>query len=952
MKKNTALSFLLLLSCIFLLFSISTSATSSNIKLVVGIFNDPPLTFFDKEAQPQGLFVDILRNIAKKEKWELVFEPCIWKGCLRRLQTGSLDLLGPVAFSKERSKLFRFSNESVFINWGELYKRNDVKVSKFEDINGRRVSLVEKDIYALAFQHLSSKLGLQISPVFVDDYTKVFEAIMHGEADFGVVSRLFGMMHAHKYGVSHTTIVFKPVELRYAARPDLDINILRKMDKYLQEFKANKNSFYYRSIDKWVLKKGPGFMPKWVIVALIVFVGASGLLAVFSLFLNKLVKKRTEALSLEIKKKEDLQSQLEESIYRYKTLFQFLPYPILTLDENGRIIDCNNSTISFFEREGTNFRGINFWDLFKGDLRERVKNIVNVALNCALMGFAHVSYIEDLSGDHSFVIEAVFAPVFVGDIHVLCALHDLTERVLSEEHYKAQWDLMRRVIDGMPIATLVIDYQGNVVVWNKATEVLTGISRETMLNKPLDLKPLFGGRELPVPALLLLKKSPREIEEEYHGRIRIYPFFQEAVETYGMIFVQGGERKDVHIVSARLLDDNGNVIGVIQCGRDITEERKLRECLIQAQKMEAVGRLAGGFAHDLNNVLTFIMGCCDMLTLVSEGNREVGDYTDKIRSAIKRAGKLSEQLLGFSRKQFYMPRYVNINDVVKTVVNDMRGFLGNNIQLSLELSGDVLMTKIDPLQLEQGLANLIINAKDAMPEGGILRISTGQVNLEASLRIDHFEVPPGNYAVISVSDTGEGIKPEILKHVFEPYFSTKQSGSGLGLAVVYGVVKQSGGSVVVESKQGEGTTFSLYLPFVSAESSQRDKFGKEREDRRIKILLVDDDEQILLLLEQTLASVGFDVMCVRSGTQALNRLKECKDRVDIVFSDIILPDIDCVEYVNAIKKMCSDKVVIFTSGYSSDYLKQCGVNREELEHFIEKPFTPADLLVIIKKITD
>ncbi len=932
-------------------FFICSGVNASEVALTMGVYDDPPLAFFDEEARAQGLFVDVLREIAKKEGWTLKFEPCVWKGCLSRLSVGSLDILGPVAFSKDRAKRYKFSRESVFINWGELYRRGDVLITSFQDINNKKVSFVEKDIYAKAFSDLASKLNLDIQPVFADDYGGVFQALVKGKADFGVVSRLFGMMHASDYGVVVTSVIFEPVELKYAVKKNLPDYILQIVDNYVKKFKKDRKSVYYRSIDKWISGKGAHFLPRWALIALIVCGFAIVTFFVITVLLNRMVRKRTESLTLEIRKKEEIKNQLRKAVHLYKTLFQFLPCPVLTLDEDGKIIDCNNNAILFFNLPEEKIKGVGLWNLFENDDKEGLKRSVKQAIECALMGFTHIWRMKELEirGCH-FVVDAAFKSISTGkDINVLCTFHDITERIQIEEHYRAQWELLRRVIDGMPIATMVIDYQGNVVVWNKATEVLTYISRDEVLNRPLNLSSLFGGRDLPVPALLLLRKSPEEIEREFHGRIRVYPYHEESVEAFGIVLVKSGERKDVHIVATRLRDEGGNLIGVVQCGRDITEERKLRECIIQAQKMEAVGRLAGGFAHDLNNVLTFIMGCCDMLLLAVDDNKEAIDYISRIRMAIKRAGKLSEQLLGFSRKQFYLPRYINVNDVVKSVAGDMRSFLGEDIDLRLELSKEVLTTKVDSLQLEQGLTNLIINAKDAMPGGGILKISTGKVKLDDALRVDHFEVPAGNYVTVSVEDSGEGIRPEVLKHIFEPYFSTKQSGSGLGLTVVYGVVKQSGGSIVVESKPKKGTVFTLYLPYIAIPDYQN---STDSEKDRMGIFIIDDDEQLLTLLEQTLASVGFDVICARSGREALEKLKEIKDRIKIIFSDIVLPDIDCDQYVRELRNIGKGCIIIFTSGYSVEYLEKRGIKQDQMENFIRKPFTPADLIVKIKELTD
>lgn len=359
------------------------------------------------------------------------------------------------------------------------------------------------------------------------------------------------------------------------------------------------------------------------------------------------------------------------------------------------------------------------------------------------------------------------------------------------------------------------------LLWNSTAEFITHLPRSRFLGSSLDLRPLFGGRELPVPALLLLQHSPDEIESKFNGKIRKTPDLPNCVEAYGVIFTGDGEERYVHVMAARITDDTGNTVGVVQCAEDITGEQKLRRNIFQIQKMEAIGRLVSGIAHDLNNALTVILGGCDLLSFSLKDEESAMKYLQEIRMAVHRAEKIVGQLLSYSKRQHFIPCTVDINEIVQTAVNKIAGIMDDEVILKTELASEPIFTRVDPFQLEQSIINLLVNAREAISNKGEIRITTSSIRLNTAWITSHFFVPPGIYALITVSDTGSGIEDNTLRHIFEPYFTTKQGGSGLGLATVYGFVHQSGGHITVDSTVGKGTTLSIFLPFVSMKKTMQ-----------------------------------------------------------------------------------------------------------------------------------
>jgi nitrogen-specific signal transduction histidine kinase/CheY-like chemotaxis protein len=379
--------------------------------------------------------------------------------------------------------------------------------------------------------------------------------------------------------------------------------------------------------------------------------------------------------------------------------------------------------------------------------------------------------------------------------------------------------------------------------------------------------------------------------------------------------------------------------------------RQSREQLLQSQKLEAVGRLAGGVAHDFNNLLTAITGYCDLLL------DEIGDAADlradaeQINRAAERAAGLTRQLLAFSRRQVLLPKVLDLNALVSDVARLLQRLIGEDIELVTRLERSAPRVRLDPGQLEQLIMNLAVNARDSMPRGGRLTIATSTLVIPEADDPEHPGVAAGRYAILTVEDTGVGMTPEMISKIFEPFYTTKDAGkgTGLGLAMTYGIVQQSGGEIRVASQPQQGSAFTVYLPQVDAEIDAPAALLVHEPLRGSEtVLLVEDSETVRTLVRRSLTEHGYAVLDAGSGSEALARARGHADAIDILVTDVVMPQMDGHELAQRLRAMRPELNVLYMSGFSDDVLSRHGVNVREI-HLVQKPFAPADLLREIRR---
>jgi hypothetical protein len=399
------------------------------------------------------------------------------------------------------------------------------------------------------------------------------------------------------------------------------------------------------------------------------------------------------------------------------------------------------------------------------------------------------------------------------------------------------------------------------------------------------------------------------------------------------------------------LDNERYFVGIV---RDISDKKKLESQPHQSQKMEAFGQLAGGVAHDFNNLLTVISGYSEVLLSKLPADDPKTKMVDQIHRAGERAASLTRQLLAFSRQQVLEPRVVDLNVIVNDLDKMLRRLIGEDVQYSIALAPGISPVKVDPGQIEQVIINLAVNARDAMPQGGKLTIETSEVELDDSYTAAHPEVRPGRFVRLAISDTGCGMQPDVKARIFEPFYTTKGvgQGTGLGLAVVHGIVKQSGGNIDVYSEPDIGTTFRVYLPTVqqpaaaaSAEARGVPKFGSET------ILLVEDEESVRDLATFVLRECGYTVMTAPQGLAALQLMATCREQIDLLVTDVVMPEMGGRKLAETLLAEHPELKVLFMSGYTDDAVVRHGVLQANA-NFLQKPFTPNSLADKVRAVLD
>lgn len=560
-----------------------------------------------------------------------------------------------------------------------------------------------------------------------------------------------------------------------------------------------------------------------------------------------------------------------------------------------------------------------------------------------------------------FPVEISLSPYHATDgVMALAAIRDITDRKhleearreshrqkeIAEERARAAQVLanrneaLRAIFEASPLGMITATQDGIIDRWNRAAERIYGYSASEAigasiweLNRALEAK--------------TDSHVDRIFAEVSHGR--------ELKDVQVRQHTKNGKSIDVSLSSAPFHDANGGNSGFVFLVDDITERRTIEQQLRQAQKMEAVGQLTGGIAHDFNNLLGIIICNLELLREKLPAQSEDLELSDIALDASLHGADLIKQILAFSRKQNLDPVTINVNDLVQTMINLLSRSLGEQIEIVLEMSSDLWQAVADPVQLQTALVNLATNARDAMPEGGKLVIQTGNASLDEAYVQQFAELNAGDYVMISVTDTGEGMPQETVERAFDPFFTTKPAGegTGLGLSMVFGFVKQTGGHVRIYSEIGYGTTVRLYLPRTnaapSAASSPREPF-KATKPKGASILIVEDNRSLAKTAYRVLKDAGYEATLAFNAGEALDLLRSAA--FDVLFSDIILSHGENgIQLAQEALKFKPDIKILFASGFSEAALRAAG-KAVVADRFIAKPYRKEDLIARIKNLVE
>jgi len=631
-------------------------------------------------------------------------------------------------------------------------------------------------------------------------------------------------------------------------------------------------------------------------------------------------------------------------------ILEAIPDALVAVNQQGVIIQTNSQAEAMFGYTGDELIGQGVEVLVPE--RQRAAHDQHRAEFHARPKIRRMGSGLDLRGRRrdgsEFPVEISLSPIRAGEaMIVLTAIRDISDRKrIEEELLRLSEELERRrsrelrdsqnrlaaIADSSQDAIIGKTLEGIITQWNKGAEQMYGYSAMEMIGQHVSV---FCPPDRPdeIPGILARIRNGERVD--YFESVRV---------------MKDGRRLNISLSVSPVHDAEGNIVGASAIGRNITAQKKIEDQLRQSQKMEAVGRLAGGVAHDFNNLLGIVTACTELLR--GRVDCEGLEYIDNIREAAKRGASLTKQLLAFSRRQPVTTQILDLNERIKEVSKLLKPLMGDDVDIVLPSSSPAAVVEADPSQLDQIVLNLAVNARDAMPRGGKFIIETGVYDLEEGFAREH-SMTPGRYVMLAVSDNGIGMEEAIRTRIFEPFFTTKEmgKGSGLGLSTVYGIVKQSGGHIWVYSEAARGTTFKIYLPSAEDKLETGAESRAEALPRRrdgATILLAEDDAIMRKLTRKMLEEHGFKVMEASDGQAALDAIAANHTRIDLTLTDVVMKRMNGPELVLRLMESHPEMKVLYMSGYTGELVAEQG--RQGGVRLLGKPFSRAALLKTIDQV--
>ncbi len=667
------------------------------------------------------------------------------------------------------------------------------------------------------------------------------------------------------------------------------------------------------------------------------------------------------AVTRDISERKQIEEQLRVSRSKYKMLFDNANDAVLLLDRT-RIVECNQSMARLTGLKKEQIIGQEFQDLCESVLTKKekkdkegaIKDIFQIVLSGEKRRFECCFLRSD---GHSIEVSVNLSPLQLDNkLFIQAIIQDETERRKMEKELLENKKQFQTFIDNSLVGVWRVEFPEPIPVDLPEREIAKKILYEGVVSECNDAFARMYGKKSrkellgrhPSDFSVDTVKSVERLEKFVRSHFRL-----EMIETVE----KGQEGKNRYFNNSFFGHvENKKLCWLWGLQIDITDRKELEEQFLQSQKMEAIGMLAGGIAHDFNNILTVINGYSDMLSRRMNPDDPLYKYINHIRKAGERASHLTSQLLSFSRRQVFQTRSLDLNKIIQGMISMIQRIIGENIEIVTRLSSNLQPIRFDESKIEQIIMNMVVNARDAMPGGGKLFIETRNVHLDEEYCTLHPEVQPGDYVQVAITDTGIGISEEVIEHIFEPFFTTKEKGmgTGLGLATVYGIVKQANGHITVRSQEGQGTTFFIYFPQSS------DEVPEVIEDDRLvlindlrgeeTILVVEDDETVRQVMVEALHNYGYKVLEAMDGNEALEIFALSADQIDLIISDVVMPRLDGKKFHKQILKSNPQIRFIFMSGYIDNKLLEFD-DLQNIE-FIQKPFKLNELIKKVRAVLD
>lgn len=681
--------------------------------------------------------------------------------------------------------------------------------------------------------------------------------------------------------------------------------------------------------EEGVLRTMTGFRNKWLLI-IALLIGGGSIYTFYFIRAWILVRHEKERLRT--------QEALKESEKRFRELAELLPQTVFETDDAGKLTFANSKAFEYFQYSQEDFnRGLNALEMLIPEERQVARENIAKTLKGEKTGINEYTALRKDGSTFPILIYSNTIMKNNEPVGLRGIIVDITEHKQNAEALKISERQFRSYIDNAPDGIFVLDKDGRFIELNNALCRITGYESSELEQN--EFKALIPPEE-------------RYKMNDSLSSLRV----SESFTSDDHFLKKDGTRGQWALDIVKIADNR-----YLGFTKDITERKSLEEQFRQAQKMEAIGQLAGGVAHDFNNLLTVISGYSTLLLAHNFRNKDTIDKLEQIKMAADRAESLTRQLLAFSRKQIAQPEVLDLNSVIRNSLKMMSRLIGEDISIELKLADELPYILADPHQIEQILINLIVNARDAIQELNsadttkLITVETSPEHFDKKFASQHLDSTEGPRVLLSLSDTGIGIDQTVLDKIFDPFFTTKilGKGTGLGLSTVYGIVKQNQADIFVDSLPGQGTTFRIYWPLahIDVEDLDNDNIPNKWLKGSETILLVEDDEPVRKFTSESLKKIGYKVLTANDGESALEQLKKKKKLPDLIITDLVMPGINGQELAEKLNRRYPDLPVILTSGYTDNHLLHNGFLKEGV-HFLQKPFSIADLSEHIRDVLD
>lgn len=881
----------------------------------LGYEENYPLSFTNQNGEPSGLYIELFQEIALREGWEPVYVPDVWPRLTEMLSTGEIDLIACMTRTAERENIYLFPKESVEAGWSILLVRRGGSVPTLRDLNGRTVALIQDDVHSETLIDLISNLELTIDTLWCNSYQEGIQAVLAGDAAAVPVPKIIMLTPDFPDELAPQGIVWSPMAATFAGNRNISIGIIEGINRNLQELKADSGSAYYSLLDKWLSEPERVSIPGgfYLLLAVILLLFATALL-LFNRRLAREIRSNRHALANSRSLAEIALAAVEvENLDRlYETVAELLRKNLNAENFYLAIHDPLTDTFHFpfIKDERDEATVLDNPESFTAYVfRTRKPLMVNRSEILAMIEDPDVSV---SAREDEIPSQYIAVPMQAGEKCIgVIAFQSYVEERFTESDFlfvtgisghlagaflrMQAWEEVTRsrnrqkmFLDFDPTAVFLLDKKGGIVDCNRQAVEFTGLSEERLKGRTLSQFLLDSDREPLDPLRKHRPQAPSHFSCSFAG-------------SSGSVYAVEG------IVNS--FKDGDTLFHFITI-MDVTEKSLLERDAMRNERLEAIGLLAGGIAHDFNNILTGVMGSLSLLRSPSNTSEQQRKLLDSAENAAQRARSLTGQLLTFAKGGAPVRKSVD----TETMLRDVSEFVlrGSSVLLELDVQKGTWNLNVDTQQFSQVLQNIVTNARQAMQDRGRLIVRAGNC-----------ETPRGKLVLVEFEDTGPGIPPEIMDSVFDPYFTTKSGGHGLGLATSFSIIQRHGGTIKAGNGINGGALFSILVPASSERAGNGGIINSSSsESHSGRILLLDDDSSVLETAGTMLETLGYRYEVTDNGEMAVemyNKAAEKGDPYSAVIMDLTIPGgLGGAEAVKLVLKVDPDAVVIVSSGYAGN----------------------------------